>query len=246
MQTLLFWLSRPIIFLYARVMLSMDIFWHAPLPSGPQLIVANHPSFTDPFFVALVSSQPVKILIIVSAFLVPLFGRYLRLSGHVPVDPNKGREAFEKAKQLLEEGRSVVIFPEGDASPRYGGFRKPRTGVARLALLTGAPVVPVGIHLPRERLLTIHGTVAGKRSAGYWYLRGPYNMTVGQALRFEGDVQDRACVSSVSEKIMQRIITLADESEQRMEGRGSLPSTKKIRWRPKFRLHIPGKRRIQR
>ncbi len=219
MQGLLYWLSRPIVLLYARLMLNMDIFWHAPLPSGPQLIVANHPSFTDPFFVSLVSSQPVKILIIVTAFLVPLFGRYLRWSGHVPVDPNKGQEAFEKAKRLLEEGRSVLIFPEGDASPRQGGFRKPRSGVARLALLTGAPVVPVGIHLPRERLRTINWTIDGKPSVGYWYLRGPYNMTVGQALRFEGDPQNRAYVLSVSEKIMQQIVSLAGESEQRMRGR---------------------------
>ena len=123
----------------------------------------------------------------------------------MPVEPDKGQEAFEKAKNLLEKGRSVLIFPEGDASPRQGGFRKPRTGVARLALLTGAPVVPVGIHLPRERLRTINMTIDGERRAGYWYLHGPYNMTVGQALRFEGDVQDRAHVVSVSEKIMQQI-----------------------------------------
>ncbi len=44
-------------------------------------------------------------------------------------------------------------------------------------------------------------------------------MTVGQALRFEGDPQNRAYVLSVSEKIMQQIVSLAGESEQRMRGR---------------------------
>ncbi len=107
MQGLLYWLSRPIVLLYARLMLNMDIFWHAPLPSGPQLIVANHPSFTDPFFVSLVSSQPVKILIIVTAFLVPLFGRYLRWSGHVPVDPTRGKKPLRKRNVCL---RRDVLF----------------------------------------------------------------------------------------------------------------------------------------
>jgi hypothetical protein len=78
-------------------------------------------------------------------------------------------------------------------------------------------------------LRTINWTIAGKRATGYWYLRGPYNMTVGHALRFEGDAQDRAYVASVSEKIMQQIISLADESEQRMQGHRSSPNKTKNR-----------------
>ena len=112
----LYWITRPLVLAYARLMLNLDVFWHAPLPDGPKIIVANHPSFTDPFFVAMLSSRPVSILIIASAFLVPLFGLYLRRAGHIPVSPEKGREAFEKARQRLLKGRSIVMFPEGDAS----------------------------------------------------------------------------------------------------------------------------------
>jgi 1-acyl-sn-glycerol-3-phosphate acyltransferase len=198
-------------------MLNLDVFWHAPLPDGPTIIVANHPSFTDPFFVAMLSSKPVSILIIASAFLVPLFGLYLRRSGHIPVSPGKGKEAFEKARQVLDEGQSIVMFPEGDASPREGGFRRPRTGAARLALLTGASVVPIGIHLHRDRLRTISSEIGGQRKIGYWYLWGPYHMTVGEAMCFEGDVQDREHVVSVSERIMQRIVSLAQQSAERMK-----------------------------
>jgi 1-acyl-sn-glycerol-3-phosphate acyltransferase len=216
---LLYQLGRPIVLLYARLMLNLDIFWHAPLPDGPKIIVANHPSFNDPFFVAMLSSRPVSILIIASAFFVPLFGLYLRRSGHIPVFPENGQEAFEKARQVLDKGRSIVMFPEGGASPREGGFHKPRTGAARLALLTGASIVPVGIHLPRERLRTIDSRIGGQHKTGYWYLRGPYNMTVGEPMRFKGDVQDREQVVSVSEHIMQRIVSLAQESAVRMKSR---------------------------
>jgi 1-acyl-sn-glycerol-3-phosphate acyltransferase len=215
----LYQLARPLVLLYARLMLNLDVLWHAPLPDGPKIIVANHPSFTDPFFVAMLSSRPVSILIIASAFLVPLFGLYLRRSGHIPVTPGKGQDALEKARLALDKGRSIVMFPEGDASPRDGGFHKPRTGAARLALLTGASVIPIGIHLRRDQLHTISSKVGGEHKTGYWYLRGPYHMTVGEPMRFDGDVQDRDRVVSVSERIMQQIVSLAHQSANRMKAR---------------------------
>ena len=214
-QKLSYVLSRALICLYARLMLKLDVHWHSSLPVGPKLIVANHPSCSDPFFLGLLSPQPITLLIVENPFLIPLVGTYLRWSGHIPVVPSNGCAAFEATRQKLEAGHSVAFFPEGWVSPQEGGFRPPRTGVARLALLTGVPVVPVGIYLPRDRNTILSSTITGKRTVGYWYLRGPYSMTVGQSLRFEGDVEDRDYVTSVSESIMQRIITLAFESERR-------------------------------
>ncbi len=225
-QKLLYLLGWPVVCLYARLMLRLDVLRQAPLPAGPKLIVANHPSFTDPFYLTLLFPQPINILLIESAFSVLLFGAYLRWSGHVPVVPGNGRPAFEEARRLLEAGRSVAIFPEGDASPREGGFLPPRTGAARLALLTGVPVVPVGIYLPRERTRMISSSIAGKRTVGHWYLRGPYSMTVGQPLRFEGDAEDQTLVASISDRIMQRIISLARESERRVR-HTLLPATRR-------------------
>jgi len=59
--------------------------------------------------------------------------------------------ALDAARQLLEAGGSVALVPEGRLSPRRGGFRAPRTGAARLAILTGVPIVPIGIHLLRTK-----------------------------------------------------------------------------------------------
>jgi 1-acyl-sn-glycerol-3-phosphate acyltransferase len=217
LENVLYWPGRMIVNWYARLMFNLDVLRHAPLPDGPKIIVANHPSTTDPFLITMLASGKIRILISETLFKVPLFGRYLRLTGHVPVIPGSGRAAFEAARRLLEAGQTVAIFPEGAISPLEGGFHKPRTGVARLALSTGALVIPVGIHLQRERIRLIETEVDGKIEVGTWYLRGPYTVTVGSPMHFAGDVEDREYVVTVSERIMQRIIHLAQQSARRMD-----------------------------
>ena len=215
-QNLLHRLLVTVVRLYTWLMLQMDILWLEPFPPGPKLIVANHPSSTDPFYLGLLSKQPVSLLIMDALFLVPIFGAFLRLSGHIPVAQDKGRPAFDAAYRRLLRGHSVAIFPEGDLSPPEGGCCRPRTGAARLALLTGVPIIPVGIYLPRDRRRPIGPKIAGERQPGYLYLRGKYGMTVGQPMHFEGDVEDREHVRGVSEQIMQQIMSLAQESEKRL------------------------------
>lgn len=78
----------------------------------------------------------------------------------------------------------MVVFPEGDVSPRQGGFHRPRTGAARLALLTGVPVVPVGIYLWRKYNCPIEMDIAGTRCVSYVCLRGKYALTVGEPVRY--------------------------------------------------------------
>ena len=216
-QKLLHLVSMTIVRLYAWLMLRLDVFWQAPFPAGPKLIVANHPSTTDPFYLGLLSSQPISLLIIESLFLIPILGAFLRWSGHIPVVPGQGRTAFDAAYRRLLRGRSVALFPEGDLSPQEGGFLPPRTGAARLALLTGVPIVPIGIYLPRERSRAIVSNVGGRHLTGYLYLRGRYGVTIGQAMHFQGNVEDRRQVAAVSQDIMQQIISLAQESERRVK-----------------------------
>jgi 1-acyl-sn-glycerol-3-phosphate acyltransferase len=213
---LLYWASRPVIGAYADTMLDMDIRRHAEMPPGPKIIAANHPSTTDPFFIACMVRQQSFILINDLLFKVPGLGPYLRKSGHIPVCCGRGQEAIDSALALLKQGRNVMIFPEGDLSPLEGGFGPARTGVARLALASGAPVIPVGIHLVRERLRSYRSNVRGEIHYGRWYLRGPYNVTVGDPLDFQGDVEDRPLVRHVASTVMHHIIELARESEMRM------------------------------
>ena len=215
---LLYSLGRTFIQGYARMMLHLDIHSLGDMPVGPKLFVANHPSATDPFLIHLVSLQQLSVLITETAFAFPLLGWYMRKTKQIPVVAGQGEAALEHACQSIGAGRSIAIFTEGTLSPQEGGFHPPRTGAARLALKTGIPVIPVGIYLPRERSLCISTDLTGRQTRGYWYLRGPYGITLGQPMFFKGDVEDREHVRTIAQNIMDRIRALALESERRLHG----------------------------
>ena len=213
----LYRLGRSVVDLYARAMLKMDIQWRAPLPDCPKILAANHPTTIDPFLIMLLASEQVSVLVTESCFEIPVFGRLLRESGHVPVVRNSGGATVEAALRLLAEGRTVAIFPEGAISPANGGVHPPRSGVARLAVSGGALVIPVGIGLDRDRIRRIETELNGKPEVITWYLHGPYSVTVGRPLTFEGDVQDRERVRAVAGHVMNDICGLARESQSRVE-----------------------------
>jgi 1-acyl-sn-glycerol-3-phosphate acyltransferase len=226
-KSYLYSFTKALLRAYSELLLRMDVAWHEHcLPEGSKLFVANHPSASDPFLIHLLGRrEQMSVLITGNAFAVPIFGQYLRYARQIAVLPNQRGAALEQARRYLEARRSVVIFPEGDFSPRNGGFREPHSGAARLALSTGVPVVPVGIYLPRERAVRIRSSIKGKRTVGYWYFHGPYGMTVGKAMHFEGNLEDRGQVNSISSTMMQWIKSLAYESEQRVRGLLPPPAT---------------------
>ncbi|MBI9043672.1 MAG: 1-acyl-sn-glycerol-3-phosphate acyltransferase [Anaerolineaceae bacterium] len=218
LRRLFYWISWPILFLYARIMLKYDVFKMESFPDGPKIFVANHPSTIDPFFLAFMVSQPVHILITDMVFKIPVAGKLLRKWGHIPVVQGEGYKALDEAIALIKSGKSIALFPEGNISPNDGGFHKPRTGAARLALATGAAVIPVGIHISRERIKHVPSVIGGRETVTKWYFRGPYHMTSGKALRFNGNVEDRKKVVDASRNIMDQIIYLAEISRSRMLG----------------------------
>ncbi len=228
LSRMLYFASKPVVGTYTDTMLQMNVRFYSKLPDGPKIIAANHPSTTDPFFVASMIRQQAFILINNVLFQVPVLGEYLRRSGHIPVKAGEGQQAVDTAIQRLKEGRTVIIFPEGALSPAEGGFQSARTGVGRLALASGAPVIPVGIHLVRDRCRVIRSTVSGKDEYGRWYLQGPYHVTAGNPIYYSGDVEDRPRVRAVSQSVMHHIIELAHESEERYNQRhpiNGMPST---------------------
>jgi 1-acyl-sn-glycerol-3-phosphate acyltransferase len=206
--------------LYARMALKMDVSWHAQLPAGPKIIAANHPTTTDPFLMLSWVPEQMSILVTEACFNVPIFGQFLRQAGQVPVARSNGRAAFDRARELLASGRTVAIFPEGSLSPLEGGLCRPRTGVARLALSTGAPVIPVGIHLQRERIRFVDIEIDDRVESARWYLDGPYAVTVGKPMYLDGSVEDRPHVRHLSRQVMERIALLSQESALRMAQQG--------------------------
>ena len=101
-KKLIYWVSRPVIGTYANTMLNMDVTLHHKLPDGAKIIAANHPSTSDPFFVAAMLRQQSFILIKDLLFKVPIFGAYLRRSGHIPVTVGKGEQAIQAALEYLK------------------------------------------------------------------------------------------------------------------------------------------------
>ncbi len=215
--------GRLIVKLISHLLYKMDVKYECSIPTGSKILAANHPCTVDPILMTSLVPELVSILILETLFKVPVVGASLRASGHIRVNLDNGKEALAQGIEKLKQGQTVGIFPEGIISPLEGGFHRPRTGVARLALSSGAPVIPIGIALDPARVRQVITTVKGQPEVGTWYSSGPYAMTVGEPMFFKGDPEDRRYVQYVAEQIMQRIAALAEASAARIRESAALP-----------------------
>jgi 1-acyl-sn-glycerol-3-phosphate acyltransferase len=118
--------------------------------TGGLIFAVNHISNADPLaigqFIAYSGRWP-RFLAKTSLFRLPILGRVLRACGQIPVEraSRAAGDALKAAIRAVEEGRAVTIYPEGTITrdpqlwPMTG-----KTGVARIALETGCPVIPIG------------------------------------------------------------------------------------------------------
>lgn len=148
-HTILQYGARPL----ARLALRPSVHGAELVPaSGPVILASNHLSFIDSVVIPLVLPRPVTFLAKAEYFEGSgacgwLSRRFFLEMGHVPVQRGQGRAAWGSvrvAQEVLGAGGALGIYPEGTRS-LDGRLYRGRTGVARLALLTGAPVVPVAL-----------------------------------------------------------------------------------------------------
>jgi putative phosphoserine phosphatase/1-acylglycerol-3-phosphate O-acyltransferase len=140
---------RPELIPYARFAFSG--LEHIP-DDGPAILVSNHRSYFDPVALALAFARrhrPVRFLGKREVFDAPVVGPAVRAMGGIPVDRASGSsEPLEQAAVALGAGELVAILPQGTI-PRGPAFFDPelkgRWGAARLAAMTGVPVVPIGL-----------------------------------------------------------------------------------------------------
>jgi 1-acyl-sn-glycerol-3-phosphate acyltransferase len=112
--------------------------------SGPVILVANHESMLDPWFLGLATPRPIRYMAKAEFSNIPVLKDVMRLFGTFPVERGTGdRAAVGHAAALLGEGEVLGIFPQGTCLPYRD--RPWLRGAARLALATGTPVVPVCI-----------------------------------------------------------------------------------------------------
>ena len=119
---------------------------HARLKGG-LIVASNHRSFLDPFAVGgcLPWRRPMNYVAKVELFERRWQGWVLSRLGAFPIRRGESdEESMETARQIVERGGAVCIFPEGTRI-RRGTLRNPKRGVGRLALQTGAPVIPTAV-----------------------------------------------------------------------------------------------------
>jgi 1-acyl-sn-glycerol-3-phosphate acyltransferase len=122
---------------------------HVPT-AGSVLLAATHQSHADSLAIVLAVPRPTHVLGDRRLLSAPVVGRRLPRLGMVPVNRGEGDEdAIDVVARLLAAAACVVIYPEGSRS-RDGRVHRLRSGLARLASTTGAPVVPVAISGSRD------------------------------------------------------------------------------------------------
>ncbi len=134
---------------------------HIP-ETGPVLVVCNHVSYLDPIYTGVFVHRRGRIprfLAKQDLWRVPMVGRVMASAGQIPVHRG-GAEAgasLRAAEQALADGKAVLIYPEGTITrdPDHWPMAA-RTGVARLALDSDAPVVPV-VHWGTQRVYDHYG-----------------------------------------------------------------------------------------
>ena len=121
------------------------------LPDGPVIVVANHTSFADGILLALVGrrlGRSLRLMATGGVFRSGLVGPLARRLGFIPVlrGTDSAAGALDAAADALAAGEAVGLFPEGRITrdPQHWPERS-KTGAVRLALRTGAPVVPVAL-----------------------------------------------------------------------------------------------------
>jgi 1-acyl-sn-glycerol-3-phosphate acyltransferase len=176
--------------------------------NGPVIIASNHLSFSDSIFMPLVVSRKVTFLAKSEYFTSPgLKGFIKKLTfialGQVPIDRSGGKRseaALLTGLRLLKENHCLGIYPEGTRSPD-GRLYKGRTGIARMAIESGAPIVPVAMYNTAEIQPT--GQIVPKVRR--------VEMVFGEPMYFTGDSTDLDVLREATNKLMEKIAELSGQ-----------------------------------
>jgi glycerol-3-phosphate dehydrogenase (NAD(P)+) len=143
---IVYWIARGILQPFFHLYFRLSRIGREHIPeSGPVIFASNHRSFLDPFILGVCCRRPVYYVAKREIFANPLIAWFVGSLGAFPVHRGAGdADMLETARAILDRGGCLLIFPEGTRT-RPGALGRPKRGVGRLALETGAPVVPVAM-----------------------------------------------------------------------------------------------------
>lgn len=179
--------------------------------SGPVILASNHLSFSDSIFLPLQSRRPVVFLAKSEYFTGrgvkgALTRWFFKATGQLPIDRSGGRASeasLNTGLRVLAQGQVLGIYPEGTRSPDGRLFRG-RTGIARMALESKVPVIPVAM-IDTEKVQPIGRRLPRIRRIG---------IIVGEPLdfsRFDGMEGDRVILRAVTDEIMYELMKLSGQ-----------------------------------
>ena len=168
---------------------------------GPVILAANNMSYWDPPLVGSFSPRTVNYMAKVELFQVPLLKYVMTTTRCIPVRRGTGdSDAVKAAVKGLKNDACITLFPEGTCS-RTGKLLPPQPGVALIAALTKAPVVPIAI-LGTNRILA-NGGIFPKLRIRY-----------GEPIYFHGNRRSKDDLVTFSEEIMSHIADMQEAMRQ--------------------------------
>jgi 1-acyl-sn-glycerol-3-phosphate acyltransferase len=175
---------------------------------SPVILLSKHQSTWETFTYPTIMSHPLAYVFKRELLYIPFFGWAIGRLDMVHIDRSKRNEAFarvvEQGKRILANGNWIIMFPEGTRTPR-GSQGAYKSGGSRLALATGAPVVPIACTSarcwPRKSLLVRPGIV---------------DVSIGKPIPVEGRNAD---------ELMREVETWIETEMRRLDAQAYPPST---------------------
>ncbi|WP_104107322.1 lysophospholipid acyltransferase family protein [Nocardioides sp. 616] len=210
---MLYWfLKRIALGPFLRLIFRPQVEGAANVPAeGPAILASNHLSYADWLFMPLTLPRRVTFVAKAEYFTTPgvkgwFQKKFFAGSGQVPIDRSSGNAAegaLASAKQILAQGDLFGIYPEGTRS-HDGKLYRGKTGVARLALESRAPVIPVAV---------VGTDVVAPPGKKFGSITRPM-VRFGEPLdfsRYEGMENDRYILRSITDEIMYEIMRLSGQ-----------------------------------
>lgn len=179
---------------------------HVPV-DGAAILASNHVSFSDSIFLPLVLKRRITFVAKAEYFEDPKTAWFFRAVGQIPIKREGGsasERALASAREVLGRGDLFGIYPEGTRSPD-GRLYRGKTGVARLALQTGAPILPVAMIGTREAQPI--GQVMPR-------VFMPITIRIGRPLdfsRFADRLDDPLVLRQITDEVMFELRELSDQ-----------------------------------